>query len=674
MSRAPAKPPENSVQDAGLVLDRARYRSTLVTALVGLGLMVLSVRATPLMLMEDSRLEAQAALQFQRSVEVEAPRGDILARDGSVLATTVMMPSVHADPKMLDPEDVEPLARALAPLLDKDAGNLIKRLSQHSRRDVLLANEVPPDRLEAIEALDPGRVLFTRSQPTRYYPSRESAVQILGVVGYNGRGVEGVERQLDPYLRGSTFRYIEERDADGRVISTEYEARSRAKAGGQVTLTLDPVIQRAAEEALDQVVEASEPLSATAVVLDVQTGEILALANRPHTNPNDRRGRDISHLRNHGIADAHEPGSIMKPFVIALALEEGLYTPDTLVDCEGGAHRFGRSRKPIRDDHPHDVVTVSEVLKYSSNIGTAKMAFSLGAERTIEGLQRFGFQSRTGVDLPGETRGFIRSPDKIKPIELATTAFGQGMQASALQVASALQALANDGVRMQPYIVAEVRDRYGQIKLRNKPEGIGRPVSEKVARQTIQMMSTVLEEGGTGTRARVPGYTAAGKTGTGQKVVDGRYSPTARVASFMGVAPANDPRLAIVVMVDTPSKGSRYGGTVAGPAFSLIAQRSLRYLGVPEDRVEEDEALQADSPDDPTPQDLPPLVVAELAWTPEGTLRVPDLAGLSMRDALAALDGSGLELSVQGSGRVIDQRPGAGSDLHTGQRIELVFD
>ena len=674
MSRSPTKPPVTPPQaeSLGLVVDRARYRSTLVVAMVALGYLVLAVRATPLMVMEDSRLEAQAALQFQRSVEVEAPRGDILARDGSVMATTVMMPSVHADPKYLDPEDVEGLARALAPLLDKDADALVRRLSNHERRDVLLATEVAPDRLEAIEALDPGRVLFTRSRPTRYYPSREGAVQVLGVVGHQGRGVEGIERELDRHLRGSTFRYVEERDADGRVISTEFEARSRAKSGGQVTLTLDPYIQRTAEEALDQVVERSKPLSATAIVLDVRTGEVLAMANRPSTNPNDRRNRVIANLNNHAVADAPEPGSIIKPFILALALDAGLYTPTTLVDCEGGAHRFGRSRRPIRDDHPHDVVTVSEVLKYSSNIGTAKIAFALGAERTVRGLEAFGFNRRTQVGLPGETRGVVRSPETIKPIELATTAFGQGMQASAIQVASAFQALANDGVLLQPFIVSEVRDRYGQVKVRNQAEGIGRPVSKEAANATIAMMATVLDDGGTGTRGRIPGYTAAGKTGTGQKVVDGRYSPTARVASFAGVAPADDPRIVIVVMVDTPSEGSRYGGTVAGPAFSLIGQRTLRYLGVPQDAPVEEEPDSSPVPDAEPLIEAP--VVAELSWTPEGALRVPDLAGLSMRDALVTLQGSGLELSVQGSGLLVDQRPSAGSALHSGQRIELVFD
>ena len=674
MRRAPTKPPVTPPQaeSLGLVVDRARYRSTLVVAMVALGYLVLAVRATPLMVMEDSRLEAQAALQFQRSVEVEAPRGNILARDGSVMATTVMMPSVHADPKYLDPADVEGLARALAPLLDKDADALVRRLSNHERRDVLLATEVAPDRLAAIKALDPGRVLFTRNRPTRYYPSREGAVQVLGVVGHQGRGVEGIERELDRHLRGSTFRYVEERDADGRVISTQFEARSRAKAGGQVTLTLDPYIQRTAEEALDQVVERSKPHSATAVVLDAQTGEVLAMASRPSTNPNDRRNRTVAGMANHAVTDAHEPASVIKPLVVAIALEEGLYTPSTLVDCEGGSHRFGRSRRPIRDDHPHDVVTVSEVVKYSSNIGTAKIAFALGAERTVRGLEGFGLNARTLVGLPGETRGVIRSPETIKPIELATTAFGQGMQASAIQIASAYQTLANKGVRMQPYIISEVRDRYGQIKVRNQPEGIGRPISEKTAGQILEMLASVLEEGGTGTRSRIPGYTAGGKTGTGQKVVDGRYSATARVASFAGVAPARDPRIVIVVMVDTPTEGSRYGGTVAGPAFSLIGQRTLRYLGVPQDAPVEEE------PDSSPAAESEPVIqaplVTELSWTPEGALRVPDLAGLSMRDALVTLQGSGLELSVQGSGLLVDQRPSAGSALHSGQRIELVFD
>jgi cell division protein FtsI (penicillin-binding protein 3) len=655
--------------DAGIALDRSRYRSAMVAGAVVLGYVVLGVRAVPLMLMPDDRLEAKAAVQFHEAVEIEAPRGDILARDGTILATTVQMPEVHADPSRLPPDQVDALATDIAILLNLDRADVHERLSRSSRRDVLIARQVSPEVESQLLELEPGGVLFTRVNPTRYYPGRELGAQVLGVVGANGKGVEGIERQLDSDLRGSTFRYVQERDRKGRAISTQVEARGRAHAGDTVTLTLDPHIQWAAEDALDAIMEESAPHSATAVVLDVQTGEILALANRPVTNVNDRAKRDMRKLRNHGVADAHEPGSVVKPFVVALAIEDGIVRPDTLVDCEGGYWRIGRSR--IRDDHAHDVVTVSEVVKYSSNIGTAKLAFQLGPDRVMGGLQEFGFASSTHAGLPGEVSGFLRDPSTVKNIELATTAFGQGMTATALQLASALQTLGNDGERMQPYIVSEIRDRLGQVDLSQEPTSLGQVVSPDTATMTLTMMASVLDEGGTGKRARIPGYTAAGKTGTAQKVVDGGYSPTARVASFMGVAPATNPRIAIVVMVDTPTEGSRYGGTVSGPAFAHIGEVALKHLGVPQDRLEPEDP---DELTEPLEDDAIAWVDVEapaLTWTSDGTLRVPDLSGLSMRDVLQTVDGAGLELALSGSGQVVEQDPQPGQPLAPGDRLQV---
>ena len=655
-------------EDPSLVLRRAHHRTSAILVLIGLGYVLLALRAVPLMLMPDDRLAAQAALQFQASVSVEAPRGEILARDGTLLATTVQMPSVHADPSVITPDEAGRIAEELAPILEVDADKLYDRLTRTGRRDVVLAADLDPDLEPQVLAVAPRHMVWTRNESARYYPGRELAAQVLGVVGRNGRGLEGLERELDRDLRGGTFRYVQQRDRRGRALTSDVRTRGQALSGDTVTLTLDPVIQRAAEDALDDIVERSDPLSAMAVVMDVKTGEVLALANRPTTNPNDRYRRDTSALRNHAVADAHEPGSVLKPFVVALAMEEGLVQPDTLIDCEGGAYRIGRNT--ISDDHPHDVITLSEVVKYSSNIGTAKLAFDLGADKVMAGLKDFGFTRSTGAGFPSEVSGFLRNPAKVRRIELATTAFGQGMTSTAIQLASAMQALANGGERMQPYVVSEVVDRFGQISLKNSPHAIGDTVSPEVADATIEMMTTVMEEGGTGTRAVIPGYTSAGKTGTAQKVVDGRYSPTARVASFMGVAPANDPRIVIVVMTDTPREGSRYGGTVSGPAFSDIGRRSLRHLGVPEDRPDEED------PDDVVEEEPERIVDVEppgLTWAEDGGVSIPDLTGLGMRDVLVTVEGSGLQLALLGSGRVVDQSPAPGESIPVGETLSVTF-
>ena len=568
----------------------------------------------------------------------------------------------------------------------------MRRLRRHRRQDVVIAHRFSPDMMPAIdrvdEALDPGGVLFTESRYVRYYPGRTLAAQVLGAVRWDGAGIEGVERHLDEHLRGATYKYVQRRDRRGRSLSSGLASFRGAPAGDSVVLTLDRFIQQAAEDALDAVMEASLPANATVVVIDVETGQVLALANRPTVNLNDP-SRDTRLLQNYAVSFPYEPGSVLKPFIAALALEEGLTHPDELIDCEGGRWRIGRTT--IKDDHPRDVIPLTEVIKFSSNIGAAKLAFELGAERVIGGLERFGFASRTGVELPNEVSGRLRRPDRIKPIELATTAFGQGMTSTALQLAGAAATLGNDGLRMKPYVVHELRDRRGNPLLRNRPEPVEQAVSPEVARATVAMMKTVLEPRGTGTRARIPGYTAAGKTGTAQKVVDGVYSPTARVATFVGLAPAAAPPLAIAVLVDTPPQGSRYRGIAAGPAFAHIGAQALPYLGVAPDPPEEDESGDAegdaegdgavaagdapeDAPIEPPIVDAPPA----LAWwagatrdPASRTLQLPDLTGLSLRDALTTLDSGGLKLAVNGSGQVVSQSPPPGAGVLPGDLVEV---
>ncbi len=665
---SPNRPPVVP-EDPEVILDRAVWRMSVLKVVLLLGLGGLALRAGVLMLLPNERLQAKATVQFQHAVTVEAPRGEILARDGEVLATTVEMPSLHADPSLLDPNDAPALARALALILQKDEARILRQLRRANRQDVTLARQLSPKKLEEVRGLAPRGVLWSRSVSTRYYPGRHFGAQLLGVVGHQGRGLEGVELALDSYLRGDTFMYIQERDRQGRAISTAPGIRQMAKPGDTVQLSLHRGVQQAAELALDDLMERSDPHSASAVVVDVKTGEILAMANRPTTNPNDRASRDVSALKNHAAVDAHEPGSVMKPFIVALALEKGIVTESTWVDCENGRWLVGRI--PIHDDHKHKVVRLSEVIKFSSNIGAAKLALQLGAASTIEGLQAFGFAEKTGLKLPAEVRGYLRQVGKIKPIELATTAYGQGMTSTTLQLASAYAVLGNEGMRMRPYLVAQIRDHAGNLQLQNGPRQLGQVVSKDVAKSVVRMMETVLEEGGTGTLARVPGYSAAGKTGTAQRVVSGEpgYSATERVASFAGLVPASNPRIAIAVVADRPQNKSRFGGTVAGPAFSMIAAQSMRVLGIPEDRPEEggESGSQASQGTQQTVEHP-----VELVWGDEG-LVIPDVQGLAMRDVLALVDGSGLELSMQGAGVAIEQVPPPGGLLMAGERLEVRF-
>ena len=358
----------------------------------------------------------------------------------------------------------------------------------------------------------------------------------------------------------------------------------------------------------------------------------------------------------------------MKPFIAAAALEEGLTTPETMFDCELGSWTVGG--RTIRDDHPKGVISVTEVIKYSSNIGAAKLGFLVGADKLLTYLRDFGFGRSTGLGLPGEVSGSLRTAANIRPIELATTSFGQGMTASAVQLAVALSTLANGGVRMNPYMIDAVLDRDGDVEMHREPRIDRRVISEETARAITRMMETVAEDGGTGTRARVPGYRVAGKTGTAQKVENGVYSATKRVSTFVGFLPSDRPEIAIAVVVDTPTIGSKYGGIVAAPVFSKVGVFAMRYLGIAPDPVDPEAVVAQAAEPALVAADLP----VELASDGAGGWILPDLRGHSMRDTLAGLQPAGLQLQVDGYGRLAAQDPAPGAHVLAGDAVHLRFD
>lgn len=671
----------------GVVRTRSAVRVAWLGAMMGFGFLALTARASALMLLPDAQLEAKARVQFEESIEVRGRRGDIFDRNGALLATTVELYEFHADPKRIwsEPEEDKPfledpvaaLAEALAPILEQPADAIAERLARVDRRDVRLAEDLTPERANlaraAVSALAQKDRRFRgaswlKSTPSRFYPGREEASVLLGLVGHNGVGRAGLERGLDRALQGETFKYVQWRDRKGRKVTPE---RMHADAGHSIALTLDRRIQHVAEEAVERARIDFGALYAYAVVVDIPTGEILAIANRPAQNSNDTSDIRMDSFTNHAAEDAIEPGSVFKPFVAAAALEEAVVTPNTVIDCEGGAWRVGRAI--IHDDHPKGDLTVTGVIKHSSNIGAAKLAFKLGPERTLDYLRDFGFNRMSGLELTGETGGAMRKAHSIKPIELATTAYGHGVTANALQLASAVATLGNGGVRMQPRLVKEVRDRHGTVLERYAPEIDRRVVSEKTARQVIEMMVTVTEEGGTGTRARVEGYRVGGKTGTAWKHINGTYSSTARIGSFVGLIPADEPRLAIAVVVDTPTVGHAYGGLVASPAFAEIAGESLRILGIqPNPALLESAGSASVTTEEPMVL-APSIPVRDVTWTADGRLRLPPLTGLSLRDALGTLEGTGLSINTSGSGRVSNQVPPAGTPLLPGDTVQVIL-
>ena len=680
----------------GEVRKTAAGRTRWIVGGVYLGFLVALMQAAIIMLLPDEKLEAKARVQFEDTHQVHGRRGDVFDRNGALLATTVDLFELRVNPALINEplpattSEKERRSFGSAPFADParelsrrlvgvipgaTEDSLYERLSRSNRQDEKLATDLTPadvkrvrEVVRAMGKLDRrlrGNAVREIEQPKRFYPGREDLAPLLGLVGPDGQGAAGLEQTLDPHLRGEVFKYIRWRDRKNRAISSDQRA---PKAGHSVMLTIDRRIQHVAEEALELTMVETGALAAWAVVMDVGTGEILALANRPTANLNERGSIDFAQVKNRAVLDAIEPGSVFKPFVAAAAIQEGMATADTMIDCEGGAWVIGR--KVIHDDHPRAVVTLTDVIKYSSNIGTAKLALDLGAERTLDYLRRFGFARESGLKIPGETRGTMRSAKEIKPIELATTAYGHGVTANAIQLASAYAALGNGGLRMEPRLTLAVRDAEGQLIERFTPVEDEQVIDAKTAAITVKMMESVVEEGGTGTRAAVPGYAVAGKTGTAWKHIDGGYSEIDRIGSFVGVIPADRPRLAIAVIVDSPTIGSKYGGIVAAPAFSTIGAEAMRILGVDPDPTRMPTA-KTGSKARPAAPLTREVGERSLTWTDDGRLRTPDLGGLSLRDALATVQASGLQINAAGSGRVATQSPPPGTPLRTGEAISI---
>jgi cell division protein FtsI (penicillin-binding protein 3) len=698
--RLAAPPPRRlSPEEADArILGEARIRGRL--ALLGLGLFLAAValRSAWLMVVPDERLEERGREQFQAAVEMRGKRGALLDHNNRVLAYTVSLPALYINPARIEK------MKADHELTEEAFTERIRQISQATGRteawilnrygarnangnrlqEVRIQSSMDPATGKALLAGMPRDAIWLEEEPVRVYPGKDLAAPLIGFTDASDDGAAGLEKVLQHELAGDTYRILQAHDRKGRTIEAGVDEARLRRGGRSVRLTIDSAIQRVAEEALDEAMVASAPEAAMAVVMDIETGAILAMASRPGGNPNDNVDRaDQMLFKNRPAMDQIEPGSVMKPFVVAAALEEGLVTPNQIFDCELGSWSVGG--RTIRDDHPKGAITVSDIIKYSSNIGTAKIGLMLGPVKLLEYLKDFGFSRSTGLGLPGEVPGSMRSAATIRTIELATTSFGQGVTGSPVQLAAAAATIANGGVRMNPMLVEAVLDRDGAVETAREPRVDRRVISEKTARTVTTMMEGVTDDGGTGTRARVPGYRVAGKTGTAQKVEGGVYSATKRIGSFVGFLPADRPEVAIVVSVDSPTIGSKYGGIVAAPAFSKIGAFVMRYWGIPADPPTAETEPVAEGETPPPPVYLPPVdpedgllartaapaSALELVTDGRGNWILPDLSGRSLRDALTSLAPTGVDLQVDGFGRVAEQSPPAGAAVAPGTPVRL---
>ncbi|TMA38449.1 MAG: penicillin-binding protein 2, partial [Deltaproteobacteria bacterium] len=520
---------------------------------------LVAARALDLAVLRGPALARLAAMQHHQRIELLPHRGPIVDRSGEPLALSVDVPSIYVRPRELAAHASASDGRlaSLAAALHMPVRALRAKL-QSRQPFVWLKRQALPREARAIGRLGlPG--VYAVTEGRRFYPHGSLAAHVLGFVGVDSQGLEGLEQRFDRVIRGEP-QYLEfDRDARGREMFTG-GVQAAPDHGGRLELTLDAGIQEATERELHNGVAAARAVGGAAVVLDPATGEVLALANVPTYNPN-------------------EPGSTFKAILAAAAIEERVVTPGELFFCERG--RFQTAGRAIHDTHPYGWLSFAEVIQYSSNIGATKVGERLGRERFHRYLRAFGFGDRTGIELPGETPGIVRPVQRWTHVDLATLSFGQGVSVTPVQMAAAFAAIANGGTLLRPFVVKRVVAPNGEVVLENEPTAVRRVVSTRSARTTTELLRRVVEEeGGTGTKARLEDFPVAGKTGTAQKVdpSTGVYS-SKRIGSFVGFVPADEPRAVILVLIDEPATSS-YGGVVAAPVFPAIAAAVLKRLGV----------------------------------------------------------------------------------------------
>lgn len=557
---------------------RGRRYVVLLVVLCGFG--VVLFRLVNLQVLQADALANRADRQHQKTVALEGPRGTILDRQGKILAMNVEVPSIFGVPaSVVNPAKT---ARYLSAILHAPADELERKLRQ-DRGFVWLARKVDPEQgrqLESLSLKGIGVVMEGR----RFYPKGPLLAHVLGFSGMDGEGLEGVEHRYEVDLHGERQQMVLQRDAKGRTIFSKGSTEESPAPGHSLTLTIDEVIQYIAERELDDAVSRSRAKSGTMIVQDPDTGALLALAISPRFDPNAVSSIPSDRRRNIAVTDAYEPGSTMKAVMAAAAIEERVMRPTTMVFAENG--RMSIANTVIHDHEKLGWVSFAQVIQKSSNIGAAKTGMALGEQRLYRYLKAFGFGQRTEIDLPGEGLGLVKNPKDWGRRSVASISIGQEIGVTPIQMVSAIAAIANGGQLMKPYLVSEVRDSEGRLLSQVHPQVKRRIVSPETARSVTRILEGVVTDG-TGSKAAIPGFRVAGKTGTAQKV-DARtraYSDSKLVASFAGYVPADHPRLAMLVVIDEP-QGDNSGGAVAAPVFSHAGEQILSYLGVsPQERL-----------------------------------------------------------------------------------------
>ena len=671
-------------------------RSLLLGAFLAFWVLGLVGRLYYLQIIEYVDFVGRAQRQQQRTVEVAPNRGTIFDRQMHPLAMSVAVDSIYAVPTEIPDRGMA--ARVLGPVLGLDPGDLLGRLDTF-RAFCWVKRKVSDQDAERVRALNLTGIYFQKEMK-RFYPKGELAAHVLGYVGLDDNGLAGFEFGMNKAIKGQPGRLLVAADARHRsFLSTEV----KGEPGNSAVLTIDENIQYIAERVLAETVDKSHAAGGAVVVQNPQTGRILAMANYPTLDANDYTKSPAQDRINRGVAWVYEPGSVFKLVTVSAALEENLTRPAEMIDCQMGSITIGHH--VIHDWKRYGVMSVADILAHSSDVGAIKLGLRLGDERFYRHIRDFGFGQKTGIELPGEERGLLEPPSRWSGISIGSLSIGQEIGVTPLQMISAFSSIANGGLLVEPRIVSSLFRGNQQVPL--PPAQVHRSVSERTAETMKQMLAGVVDHG-TGKNAKPAGYSAAGKTGTAQKIISGRYSASHYIASFIGFAPVDRPVITILVVIDSPV-GAHHGGDVAAPAFRSIAEQTLGYLDTPQDNPSqlpqvassapaastrqaredaaeilptESETLEAATPSlepasftslydtasVPSPSDHGTVIVDRGPLT-----TVPDFSGLAVRGVADKCQELGLELNVRGSGLAVEQNPPAHAQVPAGSGIMVRF-
>ena len=647
-------------------------------ALVMIGVLVILVfRYAYLQIVQGDALAQRMRDQSGYEFRIQSLRGAILDRSGKELAVSSMTKSLFVDPNhVYDTHTPEEIASDIAPLIGLTEQDILDDIARGGGF-VWVKRRLEHTEYEAVRAVIREKgysdCLGFQNEAKRYYPNDALAANVIGFVGTDDEGLDGVEQALDPLLKGEVREERLTVDGQRRPILDSIFAGRRVYGSDYcktVSLTIDSTIQFMVEQELDRAMAENNPDSITAIVMDPKTGEILAMASRPSYNPNRFWEYPQENWKNRAVSFIYEPGSTFKAVVAGAALQESIVTPNQVFFDPGYVMVSGR-RIQNWSNESYGAVTFTDIVKKSLNTGFAQVGLSLGAEKMMHYTRVFGFGERTGIDLPGEEEGILFSADDMRDSDIATTAIGQSIAVTPLQLVTAMAAIANGGTLMHPYIVREIRNPDGSVYEERAPREIRRVLEPTVDRTLIGLLEQVVASGG-GKKAEVKGYRIAGKTGTAQKIrretagyLEGRY-----IASFCGFAPVEDPIFTVLVMIDDPRGGDFYGGQIAAPVASRIFTQLLRYAHVePSSNTFAETAGETEK----GRSDDEERRMEAAATPPEGKAVVPDFTGLSLREAARLAELRGLTFESEGTGAAVSQSLSVNDIVDQGERVKVYF-